>query len=203
MGCSATRARPSCDSLADVLHLVRHGRTATNAAQRLQGRIDPPIDDVGREQAAKLAALVPHVDRLIVSPSLRARQTAEVFGVEPEVDERWLEMDFGCFDGVAIADVPAEVWAGWIHDADFAPEGGETLRQVAARVWAACESLVDDARHREVVVVTHATPVKVAMAWALGAEVSITWRSHVDQASVTRVIMRDRGPTLSAFNLLP
>ena len=203
MACSATRGRPSCDSLTPVLHLVRHGRTATNAAHRLQGRIDPPIDEIGREQAARLTSLVPHVDRLIVSPSLRARQTAEVFGVEPELDERWLEMDFGCYDGVAIADVPADVWAGWINDVDFAPEGGEPLRAVAARVWAACADLVDDARTREVVVVSHATPVKVAMAWALGADVSITWRSHVDQASVTRVLMRDRGPTLSAFNLVP
>jgi len=186
-----------------VLHLVRHGRTATNAAGRLQGRMDPPIDDVGRGQAEAMAALVPHIDRLIVSPALRARQTAAVFGIEPEEDPRWLEMDYGCFDGATIADVPADVWTGWITDADFAPEGGETLRQVAARVFAACDELLDEARTREVVVVTHATPVKVAMAWAMGVDMRAAWRAHVDHASVTRVLVRERGPALAAFNLRP
>ena len=186
-----------------VLYLVRHGRTEANAHGRLQGRIDLPIDELGRAQAAALPRLVQRVDRLVVSPSLRARQTAEVFGVEAEVDERWLEMDYGCYDGVAIDQVPPEVWAGWLSNPDFAPEGGEPLSAVAARVFAACDDLVESARRHDVVVVSHATPIKVAMAWALGADVSITWRSHVDQASVTRVIIRDRGPALAGFNLLP
>jgi broad specificity phosphatase PhoE len=62
---------------------------------------------------------------------------------------------------------------------------------------------MEEAREHDIVVVTHATPVKAAMAWALGVDVGITWRSHVDQASVTRVLMRERGPALAAFNSLP
>ena len=186
-----------------MLHLVRHGRTEANAGGRLQGRVDLPIDEMGRSQAAALPRLVTHVDRLVVSPSLRARQTAEVFGVEPEIDERWLEMDYGPYDGQAISEVPRDVWAGWLGDPDFAAPGGESLRDVAARVFAACDDLVESARRSEVVVVTHATPIKVALAWAIGADPTVTWRIHVDQASVTRVIVRDRGPALSAFNLLP
>jgi broad specificity phosphatase PhoE len=56
---------------------------------------------------------------------------------------------------------------------------------------------------RHIVVVTHATPVKAAMAWALGVDVNIAWRSWVDQASVTRITMRDRGPALAFFNRVP
>lgn len=186
-----------------MLYIVRHGRTEANAGLRLQGRIDLPIDEVGRAQAAALGAMFTKVDRLICSPLLRARQTAEVFGMEPEIDERWLEMDYGVMDGQRMAEVSSEMWDLWTSDADFAPEGGETLHQLAARVWAACTDLMEDARRHDVVVVTHATPVKAAMAWALGVPASVTWRSYVDQATITKVMIRDRGPVLAGFNIAP
>ena len=186
-----------------MLYLVRHGRTEANAGGRLQGRIDLPIDEVGRSQAAALTSVVTDVDRLICSPSLRARQTAAVFGMEPELDERWLEMDYGEYDGMPLGDVPRDEWSRWISDLDFLPPGGESLRQMGERIYAACEELVEEARTRSVVVVTHATPIKAAMAWALGVDVGITWRSHVDQASVTKILIRERGPALNVFNYVP
>ncbi len=186
-----------------VLSIVRHARTEANAGGRLQGRLDLPLDDVGLVQAAALAGAVSDIDRVVCSPALRARQTAEVFGIEPVVDERWQEMHYGEYEGSRIADVPADVWQQWIADPDFAAPGGETLRAVGERVFAALDELADEARHRHIVVVSHATPVKVAMAWALGVDVGITWRCWVDQASVTRIIVRDRGPALSTFNTVP
>jgi broad specificity phosphatase PhoE len=186
-----------------VLYLVRHGRTAANAGGRLQGRIDLPIDEVGRAQAAALPALVANVDRLICSPSLRTRQTAEVFGVEPELDDRWLEMDYGDFDGMPMRDVPRDQWGKWVSDIDFRPPNGETLREMGSRVHGACDELLEAAREQDVVVVSHATPIKAAMAWALGVDVAITWRSHIDQASVTKILIRGNRPALNAFNILP
>jgi broad specificity phosphatase PhoE len=186
-----------------VLYLVRHGRTEANAGGRLQGRIDLPIDDVGRAQAAAITSLVTSVDRVISSPSLRARQTAAVFGMEMELDERWLEMDYGEFDGLPLGDVPRDQWQQWISDPDFRPPGGESLREMGKRVHAACDDLLEAARHHDIVVVSHATPIKAAMAWALGVDVGITWRSQIDQASVTKIIIRDRGPALAAFNIVP
>lgn len=186
-----------------VLYLVRHGRTEANATGRLQGRIDLPIDDVGRAQAAAVTSVVSKVDRVVCSPSLRTRQTAEVFGVEPELDERWLEMDYGDFDGVAMADVPRDMWAEWITNPDFRPPGGESLQEMGDRVFAACDDLLEAARTSDIVVVSHATPIKAAMAWALGVDVTITWRSQIDQASITKILVRDRGPALYAFNIVP
>ncbi len=186
-----------------VLYLVRHGRTAANAGGRLQGRLDLPIDEVGREQAAALTALVPRVDRLVCSPALRTRQTAEVFGVVPELDDRWLELDYGDFDGIPMAQVPRDQWNRWVSDVDFRPPNGETLRELGERVHAACDELREAARDQEVVVVSHATPIKAAMAWALGVGVGISWRSHIDQASVTKILIRANGPALNAFNVLP
>jgi len=184
-----------------ALWVVRHGRTEANAAGRLQGRIDLPIDEVGRTQVAALPSLVPHVDRVICSPLLRARQTAEAFGREPTIDERWIEVAYGEYEGVPMADIEPEVWKRWVADPHFTPAGGESLHDLGVRVSAACDELVDEVRTSEVVVVTHATPVKVAMAWALGVDVRITWRSFVNQASVTRIAIGDRGPSLTAFNV--
>jgi broad specificity phosphatase PhoE len=169
----------------------------------LQGRLDLPLDDVGRQQAAALTGFLHSVDRVICSPMLRARQTAEAFGLEPSIDERWQEMAYGEFEGTRITDVPADLWRRWITDIDFAPAGAETLRAMGERVFAALDELATEVADRHVVVVTHATPVKAAMAWALGVDVGIAWRSWVDQASVTRITMRDHRPALAFFNRVP
>jgi len=186
-----------------ALHVIRHGRTEANAAGLLQGRLDPPLDDIGRAQAASLVAALPKIDRLICSPLRRARETASVFGIEPQIDERWIEVAYGVYEGTPVADVPKDVWQQWIDDPAFAPEGGESLRSLESRIGRVCASLIEEARDSEIAVVTHATPVKAAMAWALGVDISITWRSFVDQASITRIVRRDRGPALAAFNITP
>jgi broad specificity phosphatase PhoE len=186
-----------------VLSIVRHARTAANAGGRLQGRLDLPLDEVGAEQAARLTNVVHGVDRVVCSPLIRARQTAEVFGLTPTIDERWMEVHYGDLEGCPIVDVPRETWRRMLTDPRFSPPGGESLASMSERVTSALEDLVDEARTTHIVVVTHATPVKAAMAWALGASLDTIWRSHVDQASVTRIIIRERGPALSVFNLVP
>jgi broad specificity phosphatase PhoE len=186
-----------------VLSIVRHARTEANAGGRLQGRLDLPLDEVGVQQAAALTGFVTGIDRVVCSPLLRARQTAEAFGMEPTIDDRWQEVSYGSFEGMKIADVPGDTWHRWITDIDFAPDGAESLRAMSERVHAALDDLAEEAMDQHIVVVTHATPVKAAMAWALGVDVGIAWRSWVDQASVTRITMRDRGPALAFFNRVP
>jgi probable phosphoglycerate mutase len=183
-----------------VLILVRHGRTALNAAGRLQGRIDEPLDDVGRKQAAAVAEYIGPVDLLITSPLRRATETAEAFGIPFQTDERWIELSYGIFEGVALSETPSEAWEQWQEDLDYVPPGGESLAELDRRVRDACEGLSRLAGDRDVVVVTHVSPIKSAVAWALGATIAISWRSHVSQASICRIEMRRRGPVLTAFN---
>jgi alpha-ribazole phosphatase len=187
-----------------MLILVRHGRTAANAAGLLQGRLDQPLDEVGERQAFAVAefvhAVVGDVDELVSSPLRRARQTAEAFGRPVEVDERWLELAYGKYEGVPHADVPSEVWSLWRKDPDFVPEGGESLAALDERVRAACDDLVERARDRNVVVVSHVSPMKSAVAWALGVDLGISWRSHLSHASVCRIEIRRAGPVLLTFN---
>ena len=183
-----------------MLILVRHGQTVNNAEGRLLGRADPPLTELGRRQAATLAAAVGHVDRVISSPLARARETAAVFGAAVEIDEQWVEIDYGDYDGRPLADVPAELWQRWRTDAGFAPPNGESLAAVGQRVRAACDELVAEARDRQVVVVSHVSPIKAAVAWALGVGDEVAWRLFLDVASVSRVGVGPQGPVLRTYN---
>lgn len=183
-----------------MLILVRHGRTALNAAGRIQGRIDEPLDDVGRQQAAAVARYVGKVDVLISSPLRRATETAAEFGIPFETDERWIELSYGIYEGVAVADTPSEAWDHWRQNVHFVPDGGESLAQLDLRVRAACEGLQQLARDADVAVVSHVSPIKSAVAWALGATIAISWRSHLSEASVCRIELRRDGPVLRSFN---
>ena len=185
-----------------MLILVRHGRTALNATGRLQGRIDEPLDDVGREQAAAVAARVGGVDELISSPLRRATETADAFGLPYVTDDRWIELSYGEYEGASTANIPTGAWARWQSDPSWAPNGGESLTTLASRVRGACEELLERARDREVAIVTHVSPMKAAVAWVLGCGVEIAWRSHLSHASVCRIDMRPTGPVLFSFNEL-
>jgi broad specificity phosphatase PhoE len=183
-----------------VLIVVRHGRTAANAAGLLQGRVDNPLDEEGRRQAEAIARAVGPVDRVVTSPLRRARETAAAFGVEAEVDEAWIELAYGEWEERPVRDVPAATWAQWRRDDHFAPPGGESLASLQRRVEAACVALAEEALERDVVVVTHVSPIKAAVAWALGVGPSTSWRMNVAQASVHRLRTGAPIPAVLVFN---
>ena len=186
-----------------MLVLVRHGQTPPNAAGLLLGRADPPLSERGWRQAEALAAGLGPPARLISSPLLRARQTAAAFRRPVEVDQRWIEMDYGDLDGTPVSDIAADVWERWRADASFVPAGGESLAAVGRRVREACAELLEEARVANVVVVTHVSPIKAAVAWALGSGDEVAWRMFVEDASVARIAVGPAGPLLMGFNQSP
>jgi broad specificity phosphatase PhoE len=183
-----------------MLLLVRHGRTDANAQGLLLGRADPPLSDEGRLQAAQLATAIPPAARVIASPLRRTRETAEAFGLPVELDERWIELDYGELDGTPLRDVPPDLWRAWRADPTFAPAGGESLAGLGARVREACAELVDEARGGDVVVVSHVSPIKAGIAWALGAGDELAWKLFVQIASIARIGVDQWGTTLRSFN---
>lgn len=193
-----------------MIILVRHGQTEANAAGLLQGHVDLPLTELGRRQAAAAATAVPPGARVVASPLRRAVETAELLTValtvarEPiEVDERWIELDYGEYDGRPLGEVPAGVWDRWRSDPDFAPPGGESLRSCGRRVREACQDLTAEASDPDapdVVVVSHVSPIKAAVAWALGVDDTTAWRMFLDVAAVCRLGVGPRGPSLVSFN---
>ena len=147
-----------------------------------------------------MAEHVGPVDRIVSSPLRRTRQTAAAWGRDVEVDDRWIELDYGDLDGVAMRDVEPSVWKAWRGDVTFAPPKGESTASLGRRVRSACDELVASAADRDVVVVSHVSPIKAAVAWALGVGDEVAWRMFVAPASVTRIAVSSRGASLHSFN---
>ena len=142
------------------------------------------------------------VTSVVSSPLVRARATAEAIAarhaVTVEIDDRLIELDYGAWDGVPLADIAPEDWAAWRADPAFTPPGGESLAAVNARVASFCADVLGDDL---VVAVSHVSPIKAAVCCALGVDERATWRMHLSLASVTRVGGRpDRGAYLLSYN---
>ena len=195
-----------------MLLLVRHGESAANVAGVLLGRGESPLTDHGRDQMAVLARRLAHrrVVRVVTSPLGRARDSAAALGLAlpVEVDDRWIEVDYGDFEGLAPSRLPPGVWRRWRRDLSMRPPGGETLAEVAGRVRSACDELFSEpgsgARgDADVVVVSHVSPIKAAVAWALGGPDDLTWRFQLSTGSLTRIVWGPAGPVLLGYNEVP
>ncbi|MDH3295468.1 MAG: histidine phosphatase family protein [Acidimicrobiia bacterium] len=188
-----------------AFYVVRHGQTEANASGLLLGRANPQLDDVGRRQARAIGGALPAGALVVSSPLDRCRQTTEHLAEiaqprEVHLDDRLLELDYGDLDLTPVSDVPSETWRAWQADPDFRPPNGETLTELAARVHDCLEDFWPEAAAGEVVVVTHVSPIKAAVAWALGVPIDISWRCHVGQASITKIASGSKGPSLHWFN---
>jgi probable phosphoglycerate mutase len=186
-----------------VIAFCRHGETAPNRAGLLLGRSDPPLTETGARQVDALAARLASepVRAVLTSPLQRARTTAEAIaaatGSPIEVDERLVEIHYGEWDGLPFSELPADLVERWRRDPTVAPPGGESLVDVEARMGIVTEELLTRAGDGVVVAVSHVSPIKAAVSWALGAGPELAWRMRLDVASVTRI---GPGPTLLSFN---
>ncbi len=156
----------------DRLILVRHGESTWNSEERLQGQLDPPLSDRGRDQARALAPILDAVpeERIVCSDLARARETAELLGLRPgRFDERWREIDVGEWGGLTAAEVDAESpeLTNWRGGTRTAP-GGEPWPVFSARVAGAVDELV--AAAGPWIVVCHGGCIRVAVAHLTGAD---------------------------------
>ena len=189
------------------LVFVRHGQTDANRNGVLLGRLDPPLNDAGREQAAAVGARVALLApaRIVTSPLIRTVESAGIvaeacaIGVV-DVDDRLVEVDYGEYDGLPLADLPSDLVWKWRNDADFAPPGGESLASVGKRMGEFTSEVLDSLAHGPVVAVSHVSPIKAAVLWALGLPDLYAWRLRLDNASITRLAPGPDGPVLLSFN---
>jgi probable phosphoglycerate mutase len=186
--------------------LLRHGETALSAERRFAGRGDIPLTETGLAQAAAVADRLARrggVDVIVTSPLRRASQTAAkvagATGVRVEVDDDLAETDFGSWEGLTFAEVmasaPDELTA-WMADADVAPPGGESFADVAVRVGAALDRLLELHQGQTALVVSHVTPIKTLVCRALLAPSAALFRMHLDVAALTEAAWFPDGPAL-------
>ena len=157
-----------------MILLARHGETDDNAPpRRVQGRLDPPLNARGREQARALADEVAaghEIAALWVSDQRRARETAaivsEAIGLEPRVDTRLAEADWGRWQGRLVDDIVREEPELFQAFAESRPEfrfpEGESLQEHMERTWAALDDIA--AAPLPALVVCHGGTIRCALA---------------------------------------
>lgn len=167
--------------------LCRHGETAWNVEGRHQGQsCDIPLSEAGRAQALALGRRLAGVPlaRMVASPLLRARQTAELAlgerAAQLRFDPRLVEISHGTWEGRLAAEIQAEqpdlrkAWRESPHRVTL--PGGESFRDVAARAWPAFqEACAGLGAEETVLMVTHDGVNRVLLARILGLDLSRVW----------------------------
>ncbi|NMO90520.1 histidine phosphatase family protein [Actinomycetospora sp. TBRC 11914] len=184
--------------------LLRHGQSPLSVDRRYSGRGNPPLTEVGQSQAAAAAASVgaryPGAAAVVSSPLDRARSTAgpvaAALGVAVEVDEGFTETDFGGWEGLTFSEAAErdpDVHRAWLADSSVPPPGGESFEEVGARVAAALRGLLERHAGTTVVLVSHVTPIKTILRFALDAGPALLYRLHLDLACLSVVDFWDDG----------
>jgi probable phosphoglycerate mutase len=159
-----------------TIFMARHGETDWNRDFRFQGRADPPLNELGREQSAELAAALAHEQLAAVysSPLRRALETAEVvaaaLGLEAVAVDALREVDVGSWQGLTRAEVEErfpEQYARWIAGGQ-GWEDGESYEQMGRRAVAALLELAAAHDGERILAVTHGGPIRAAFAFADG-----------------------------------
>jgi broad specificity phosphatase PhoE len=137
------------------VYLTRHGRTTLNAEGRLRGLSDPPLDEVGLAEVARLAKVLATkgVTMVVSSPLQRAVSTAEAIanaaGVPMSIDMRLNDRDYGPMTGRPRAEVEKQYGS-----VDAAP-GVEPRSAIAERAKRAFFELVAELAPGPIVMVSH------------------------------------------------
>lgn len=177
------------------LLLIRHGETEASREYRQCGKSDLPLTPEGLSQARAVAGRIgarKGVARVYSSPLLRTTQTAtavaDELGLPVRADDRLVEADFGEWEGLTGQQIQArdpELRDQWLSDPTTTAPGGESFAQVAARVEAFLAEVVERHPGENIVVVSHVTPIKLALKSALGCGWEILTRLFLDVASLS------------------
>jgi broad specificity phosphatase PhoE len=175
-----TSTAPAASRQPCRIHLVRHGQTIMNAQVRFRGRLDIPLNEVGRAEAqeAARALLGSGLVAVYTSPLGRAREVAEAIAVKNGVggvreQPELINLDYGAWEGLTkeeSAAVDPVAWAAYTRDPEAAccPEG-EALSDAADRAVAALRAIGRDHAGQNVAAVSHGVMLRLAVLRVAGA----------------------------------
>ena len=160
------------------LVLVRHGASTWNVQHRIQGQLDPPLADLGREQAGRLAERFrgTHPAALYTSDLKRSVETAAavaaVVGCRPIAMPELREIALGEWEGLTREEITSgypDLWKRWVSDPDWdLVPGGERATDFERRVHGALDEIRRRHPHGDVLVFTHGGVIQVALGETLG-----------------------------------
>jgi probable phosphoglycerate mutase len=189
---------------------VRHGETAWNVDQRIQGQLDIGLNEAGREQARRLARALEGegLQAVYASDLARAHDTARAVAEHAKVplhaDAGLRERGFGIFEGLTWAEIKRDHYEAsrrWrARDAGFGPEGGEALGDFVARAVEAVAAIARRHRGQHIAVVTHGGVLDALYRAAsrIAVDAPRTW--PLGNASINRLLHGESGFTLVGWD---
>jgi probable phosphoglycerate mutase len=191
--------------------LVRHGQTPTTG-RLLPGRAPGlHLSDDGRQQAEAVAQRIKRLERVAAvyaSPLERARETAlpiaRARGLALRIERGLVELDVGQWTGSRLDRVSKrpEWQTVQRHPSGFRFPEGESFTEMQTRMTGTLARLVERHRGATVVAVSHADPIKAALAWALGMHLDLFQRLAIAPGSVTTIAYGATGPMVLGVNIL-
>ncbi|HET7340514.1 MAG TPA: histidine phosphatase family protein [Methylomirabilota bacterium] len=194
------------------LFTVRHGETESARERRFTGSRDVPLNPHGVRQSEAVARALAgaFVGAVYASPLARAQASAAPVAAAHQVAVRvapaFREMYFGDWEGLTRAEVAVRdperfaVWRVTPHLAE--PPGGERLPDVAGRVAAALQALLEEHAGQTVVLVTHAIVTRLIVLAALGLGADRLWSVDASPAGITEIEYQDGWVTVHRMNTL-
>jgi probable phosphoglycerate mutase len=206
---TGSRSRTSRPPASTLVLLVRHGQTPTTGTT-LPGRAPRlHLADKGHEQAtiaAQRIAELTKVDAIYASPLERARETAAPIGKalqqKVRIDRGLLECDFGQWTGRALKDLMKRPEWATVQRAPstFRFPGGESFTEMQTRMVSALDRLRATHPGGTIVCVSHADPIKAAVAHAMGTHLDLFQRVVISTCSISAIAYTAAGPVVLTVN---
>ncbi|MCL2674344.1 MAG: histidine phosphatase family protein [Defluviitaleaceae bacterium] len=153
------------------VYTARHGQTSWNAEGRMQGHIDIPLNEVGMDQADKLAERFKDIkiDKIYSSSLSRAYDTAKAINkyhnVEIVQDDALREVSYGDFEGRLISEIGEQFQA--LQKEGKPMPGGEEAETFLKRVHISLDKLTKENDGKTLLIVGHAGTVRAAICYYL------------------------------------
>ncbi|HEV7912468.1 MAG TPA: histidine phosphatase family protein [Albitalea sp.] len=189
---------------------IRHGETAWNVDNRIQGQLDVPLNEQGRWQARRLAqAMADERIAAVHASDLQrahetAREVAQACGLAVIADAGLRERGFGAFEGHSWKEIeerwPVESERWRRRDLDFAPAGGETLRQFYARCVAAATRCAAAHPGQTIALVAHGGVMDCLYRAASRIDLQAPRSWQLGNASINRLLYTPQGFTLVGWS---
>ena len=192
------------------IYIVRHGETMWNAEGRIQGHTDIELTERGKEQARSTARRLADVrfDVAYSSDMSRTRETALIILGEREIPLHSVpdlrEYNKGVFEGLTPEEYrhrfPEFYQASLVNDLDFAPPGGETIRQCQARMSAFVGMLRDKHPDEDVLVVGHGGSLRSGIVALLDLPLESNWKFVMNNCALSLVRFYPNNAVMHLYN---
>lgn len=192
------------------LFLIRHGQTTWNLESRAQGSKNIGLSDKGREQAEFLAKRMKNykIDCIYSSDLDRAYETAKAIGKETNISVKKVdglrEMSFGKWEGLTNEEIITNynehytIWRSKPHEVQI--PNGEKLIDVQSRALKAVNSIIDENKNKNIVIVSHGVAIKSILLGIMDIDLSNFYKIKQDNTSINVIEYRDYGPVIVSLN---